>query len=215
MPRLFLIDGGTATGKDTLGSKLAKYLNFKYIDSGKYYRLLTYLVNSRKLDYNDESNNLELLKSLNVEFTNDKDYRSTILLDGVDMTSELTDINVVPAIQYIAQQKSIRAFINSRFIKEASENNLVMTGRALAQQTFNEYKIDKSFFIICDPHIAAKRRYLDLVKLDSDLDFNTIESKIVSRNKSDSNHLKILDDMIVIDNSGTLEDSFSKIIANL
>ncbi len=217
--KIITFDGGGATGKDTLASNVAKYLGFRYIDSGKMYRLIAYFAKKGEFNHLDEKEIKKFLDNLKIKFTNSPDGHSRIsyyFQDAIDqnwkdITDELNDENVIPEISVIAQIKSVRKFINAKWIDEAKKSDMVFSGRAIFSQTFADYYVDRAFFVICDPQEAGKRRWKDLKKTLPEIGLDKVIADIIKRNEKDQNHLEIYPGMIVVDNTGPLEDTLHKI----
>jgi cytidylate kinase len=55
IPKIIAIDGPAASGKSTLGYKLAQALGYLYFDTGVMYRAVTWLALKRGVDIYDES----------------------------------------------------------------------------------------------------------------------------------------------------------------
>ncbi len=54
VPLIIAIDGPAASGKSTLGFRLAESLGYLYFDTGLMYRAVTWLALKRGVDVNDE-----------------------------------------------------------------------------------------------------------------------------------------------------------------
>ena len=65
------IDGPTGTGKSTTARFLANKLGFNYIDSGFFYRAITYKALQDKLKPNEIHKLAEIAKKNNLEFIED------------------------------------------------------------------------------------------------------------------------------------------------
>ena len=64
---IIAIDGPAGTGKSTIASILAEKLNITFLNSGGFYRTLTYAIMNAKIDYSDEEKTVEFVKNNVVE----------------------------------------------------------------------------------------------------------------------------------------------------
>lgn len=221
--KVVVFDGGAATGKDTLARHTAEYLGYRYIDSGKLYRLIAYFAKLGEYNYQDDDSLKSFLDNLVVDFTNTQIgyprisyyFRNGQDHNWNDATDILNDENVLPELSVIAQIPAIRSYANRRWIFEAKKSNIVFSGRAMLVQTFAGHNIAKAFFITCDPTQSGKRRWQDLQKEYPDISLEEVLTKVLDRNKKDQNHLTLDPRMIIIDNSGPLQETLEKIYAEV
>ena len=59
---IIAIDGPAGTGKSTIASMIAEKLNITFLNSGGFYRTMTYAVLEAGIDYTDEAATLEFCK---------------------------------------------------------------------------------------------------------------------------------------------------------
>ena len=79
------IDGPAGAGKSTVARRLARELNFTYIDTGAMYRALTLKALQQGIDLYDSNLLQQLAEATDIHFQNHSgDQR--IISDGVDVT---------------------------------------------------------------------------------------------------------------------------------
>ncbi len=91
IPNIIAIDGPAASGKSTLGRRLANSLGYLFFDTGVMYRAVTWGALQRGLEINDEAavTNLAETAQIDVRPPSKDDGRACdVLLDGVDITWE-------------------------------------------------------------------------------------------------------------------------------
>src|SRR6185369_10881637 len=96
-PSIIAIDGPAASGKSTLGLKLAQALQYLFLDTGVMYRAVTWLVLDRGIDVNDEGEITALAENTPIEVTpaSIRDGRACdVLVEGKDITWETRDHKV-------------------------------------------------------------------------------------------------------------------------
>ena len=104
---MIAIDGPAASGKSTIGSRLAAELHFLYLDTGVMYRALTWLALKRGVPIEAEEAITKLAEeaTLDILVPDVPDGRDvTILAEGTDITWEIRrpeiDRNVSPVSAY-------------------------------------------------------------------------------------------------------------------
>lgn len=145
------IDGPTGTGKSTTAKLLAKKLNFKYIDSGFFYRAITFLALQDKLKPNEINKLSEIAKKLNLEFKED-----SIFLNGEEVTDVLRSFEITNKVASISKIKQLRKIINEKIKAIEFDKGLVIDGKDMGMNAFPES--EAKFFLICDFDTRVARR---------------------------------------------------------
>lgn len=199
---IIAIDGPAGTGKSTIASMLAKKLNITFLNSGGFYRTLTYAILQNKIDYNDEKETLEFCKNQKIEYTKVGNF----ILNGKDVTSHLHDDDVSKNVSQVSAIVEIRHLVNDLMREITKSLSIVCEGRDMTTVVFPnaEYKI----YLDASSEVRAKRRFMQGV---SNLSFEEIKSAIEKRDEMDKNKkegsLKIAPDAKYIDTSNlTIED---------
>src|SRR5215216_317524 len=88
-PSIIAIDGPAASGKSTLGLRLAQALRYLFFDTGMMYRAITWLVLNRGIHVNDEAAVTALAENVPIEVApaSVPDGRACdVLIEGRDIT---------------------------------------------------------------------------------------------------------------------------------
>src|SRR5512137_1368321 len=91
IPNIIAIDGPAASGKSTLGRRLADSLGYLFFDTGLMYRAVTWLVLERKIDVRDEAAVTSVAESIPIDVrpASKSDGRACdLLVEGRDITWE-------------------------------------------------------------------------------------------------------------------------------
>src|SRR6266545_2690691 len=100
-PSIIAIDGPAASGKSTIGLRLATALGYLFFDTGVMYRAVTWLALERAIDIHDETAVTTLAEQAQIDVApaSKPDGRTCdVLVDGQDITrgahSRKVDANV-------------------------------------------------------------------------------------------------------------------------
>ena len=105
------LDGPAASGKSTLGERLANSLQFMYLDTGVMYRAVTLAVLKKNIDVNDENMVTRVAEEMDLDIqpASIKDGRSNdVILDGNDVTWEIRLPDVEAHVSQVSAYKGVR-----------------------------------------------------------------------------------------------------------
>tara|TARA_E500000178_G_scaffold354607_2_gene424205 strand:+ start:1603 stop:2268 length:666 start_codon:yes stop_codon:yes gene_type:complete len=202
------IDGLAATGKSTLAKRLAKELNYTYINTGAMYRAITYYALENNLDQIDL---ISVLPELSIRFEEENNSQKALLNDE-DITNELHSMKVANQVSIIASIPKVREFLVDQQRKMGIQKGIVMDGRDIGTVVFPEAEC--KFFLTANVEIRAQRRIDELHQLGSSASYDKVVENLVSRDNTDSNRdisplTKALDAITVDVSELTLEEVYS------
>jgi len=183
------IDSPAAAGAGTQAKLISKHYKLLYLDTGKIYRLLGYykIKNSKKFNSSFMVKKMKNLKMNHLQ-------RKKLLTNEVGTAASI-----------IAKNKKIRKLVHNFQIKCAYNPPKKYNGSCLDGRDIT-YKIipnaEFKFFITASIKIRAKRRYLELKRLNKKISYKEVLKSIKKRDKSDYNRrispLKKTKDSILI-----------------
>ena len=163
-------DGGAATGKSTGAKMIAKKYNLKFLSSGLLYRYASYLILKFK-PRNRISFLNRMFKKLNYYQLN------KINLNNPKISEHSASIAKINKIRAILKKYQLN------FSKKYK--NCCIEGRDISTKILPNS--DVKFFFKCNLNIAAKRRYIELKKLNSNIKYKDVKKALRIRNFSDIN----------------------------
>ncbi|MFD2204678.1 (d)CMP kinase [Kiloniella antarctica] len=187
------IDGPVASGKGTLARRLAKALNFAYLDTGSLYRAVASLVLARGSDPNDSV----LAAKVADSFTADDIDRDDLREEKVGQAA-----SIVAANQEV--RKSLLEF-QRNFAKTPPNNHLgaVLDGRDIGTVVCPSAEI--KLFISATPEVRAERRHKELLGRGDQSIYARVLEDLRERDERDRNRdtapLRAADDAVVLDTS--------------
>ena len=196
------IDGPAGAGKSTIARRLAKSMNYIYVDTGALYRTVALSVMQNGVDPENITAVTEHIATINVDITYKGDEQR-VLLNGNDV-SELIR---TPEVSMMASKTSaipeVRAFLLGLQRKLADEHNVVMDGRDIATVVLPDAKV--KIFLTASPEIRARRRYDELIAKGETVEFEDVLSDLIKRDEQDMNRavapLKPSEQSVIVDTS--------------
>ena len=203
---IIAIDGYSSTGKGTLAKQLAKALNYIYVDSGAMYRAITlYAIENRFLTPNkfDKKSLIDSLEKLDLEFKTVADKKPVLLLNGQMVSSKIRGLEVSNSVSLVAAVADIRKSLVKKQRQMGRNKGIVMDGRDIGTVVFPQAEL--KIFMTASAEIRAHRRFDQMLKIDSCIEYKTVYDNIVYRDQKDSTRkdspLKKAKDAMVLDNS--------------
>jgi cytidylate kinase len=206
------IDGYSSTGKSTVAKRLAKHLQYVYVDSGAMYRAVSlYALNEECFD--DDKLNVEKLveklDEIKIDFQFDNNtQKSEIFLNGKNVEDLIRGMEVSQRVSQVATIPEVRKKLVDLQRKMAEHNSIIMDGRDIGSVVFPE--ADVKFFMTASADERAKRRFNELKSKGDDTSYEDILENVKSRDHIDTTrkHSPLIktEDAIVIDNSKLNQD---------
>ena len=203
------IDGAAGTGKTTVGIKLAKELNYQFLDSGKIYRAYTYKM--------IKNNTLEAIDIINQLSTTNIEYKylrnkEILKLDGQNVSDELHSEQVDKYVSDISKIPEIRLKM-TELQREIAKKNFIVVGRDIGTVVLPNAKL--KIFLTASIEERARRRFNER----KNENIKDIEKSIRNRDYIDSTRkvapLKIPKNAVVIDTENKNVNKVSQEILNL
>ena len=203
------IDGAAGTGKTTVGIRLAKELNYQFLDSGKIYRAYTYKM--------IKNNTLEAIDIINQLSTTNIEYKylsnkEILKLDGQNVSDELHSEQVDKYVSNISKIPEIRLKM-TELQREIAKKNFIVVGRDIGTVVLPNAEL--KIFLTASIEERARRRFNER----KNENIKDIEKSIRNRDYIDSTRkvapLKIPKNAVVIDTENKNVNKVSREILNL
>jgi len=208
------IDGPAGAGKSTIAKKIAKKLDFIYVDTGAMYRALALYFIRNKISSNDKEQIEKACDRVDVTIEY-KDGEQQVLLNGENVSGLIR----TEEVGNMASASSVYPVVRLKLVELqrslASKANVVMDGREIG--TFVLPEANLKIYLTASSEERARRRFLELKEKGIAADIGEIEKDIIERDTRDMNRefapLKQADDAIVLDSSNmTIDEVVETII---
>ncbi len=213
---IIAIDGPSGAGKSTIAKLVAKSLGYLYLDTGAMYRALTFKVLKEGIDITDIGKITDLAYKSTIDLINNPDGQIKILLDGIDISSDIRQLRITKLVSDVAKIKDVRQVMLSLQRKLGSRGNVVLDGRDIGTVVFPN--AEKKFYLDAGLKERVSRRYKELKELGQDVTLGIVDTDLSNRDKIDSNRefapLKKADDAIYVDTTHlTIEEVVNKVLS--
>jgi cytidylate kinase len=160
MKRLIIaVDGPVGSGKSTVARRVAELLGYTYLDSGAMYRALALkaLQHSVAFDSCSSAAKLEMMaRETSIELRPLANGLH-VLLDGMDVTSEIREPRVSLAASRVALVPGVRSVLVAKQQEAGSAGGVVMEGRDIGTVVFPH--ADLKIFLEATVEVRGARRW--------------------------------------------------------
>jgi len=220
-PTSIAIDGPAASGKSTLGHRLARALGYLFFDTGVMYRAVTWLALQRGFGMDDEASITALSNQVQIDVRppSKADGRACDVIVGKnDITWETRRPEVDANVSQVSAYKGVRKGLTSQQRRIGLRGRVVMVGRDIGTVVLPE--ADLKIYLDASAEQRARRRYDEIIARGGKADYKEILAGVRKRDKIDSTRahspLKAAQDAVIIDSDHLNADEvFAKVVALL
>ncbi len=217
---IIAIDGHSSSGKSTVARQIAKMLNYRYIDTGAMYRMLTlHAIRNNYIDGKniDTEKLYRDLDNIEIDFRYNAEGKQESYLNGENVEAEIRNMAVSEKVSYISELADVRNKLVEMQQLMGKKKRVVMDGRDIGTVVFPDAEC--KLFITASTKVRAKRRYDELIAKKQNVNFEEILKNIETRDYIDQNReiapLKQAKDAILIDNSDISREEQLSIIMKI
>ena len=218
-PSIIAIDGPAASGKSTIGLRLANALDYIFFDTGVMYRAITWLALERGIDVREEDAITGLAEEtqIDVEPASKSDGRACdVLVDGRDITWETRSRSVDENVSIVAAYPGVRKALSRQQRRIGQRGKIVMVGRDIGTVVLPD--ADLKIYLDATAEERARRRYDEIIARNGKANYDAILKRVIERDRIDSTRnvapLKAAEDAIVLDSDKlTADEVFEQILA--
>ena len=186
---IIAIDGPAASGKGTLGKRLAHHYGFRHLDTGVIYRAVAQALLEAGVDLTNEALAVAAAMELDPEKFGNPVLKTQKVGDAASVVS------AIPKVR--------EALINFQRQFAAGPPGAVLDGRDIGTVICPD--ADVKIFVVADPHVRARRRTLEALARGEQADEAAVLADILKRDERDRNRaaapLKAAPDAVLLDNS--------------
>ena len=204
LPKIIAIDGPAASGKSTLGRRLADSLGYLFFDTGVMYRAVTWIALQRGVNVRDEEAVTTLAEKIQIDVApaSKPDGRvCDVIVEGKDVTWETRRPEVDANVSIVSAYRGVRNAMSKQQRRIGQRGRVVMVGRDIGTVVLPES--DLKIYLDASAQQRARRRYNEIKARGGEADYNNILASVIERDRIDSTRdvapLRAADDAVVID----------------
>jgi cytidylate kinase len=186
---IIAIDGPAASGKGTLGKRLAHHYGYRHLDTGVIYRAVAYELMQSGVDLRNEAAAVAAALELDPEKFGNPALKTQKVGEGASVVS------AIPGVREV--------LVNFQRQFAVDPPGAVLDGRDIG--TVICPHADVKIFVVADPKVRARRRTMEAKARGEDADEAAVLADILQRDERDKNRpiapLKPAPDAYLLDNS--------------
>jgi cytidylate kinase len=216
-PSIIAIDGPAASGKSTLGRRLADSLDYLFFDTGLMYRAVTWLALERGIAVQDEAAVTALAENVSIDVrpASRSDGRACdVLVEGRDITWESRRPEVEAHVSQVSAYRGVRRAMSEQQRRIGKRGRVVMVGRDIGTVVLPDAPL--KIYLDASAPERARRRHAELLARGSKADMTDILANVMDRDRVDSTRdvapLRAAPDSVVIDSDQlTADEVFERV----
>jgi cytidylate kinase len=204
---IIAIDGPAGVGKSTIAGKIANDLGHAYINSGNFYRAITFAHLESGNDPGDNASIIQTARNADLTLESGK-----LHLSGTNIEDELHTDRVDASVAQYSAIIEVRHIVNDRIRALTAGMNAVVEGRDIGTVVFPDAPL--KVYLDATPEVRAGRRFRQGI---SDMTLDELADNIRMRDQIDRNKeegsLKIAEGAFYLDTSYlTIEEVCEKVV---
>jgi CMP/dCMP kinase len=214
------LDGPAASGKSTVGERLAEALDYLFFDTGVMYRAITLAALEAGIPIWDEAACTDLAEKtqIDVQAPSRQDGRpNDVLINGVDKTWEIRSPEVDARVSEVSAYPGVRRALTAQQRNIGKRGRVIMVGRDIGTVVMPEARL--KIFLDASVEERARRRQLERLDRGEPSDYNEVLAMLRKRDEIDSNRdiapLCAAGDAVVVDSDHIDADQVFEIVLRL
>lgn len=197
------IDGPAGAGKSTVARRLARRLDFRFLDTGAMYRAVAWAALERSLPWDQPNALVALARHIKIELDGKR-----VLVDGRDVSEAIRTSETTAVTHYAANNPGVREHLVELQRRAAGNDDIVTEGRDQGTVVFPQAEC--KIFLTASPEERARRRVEDLASRGEELSLQEVLTQQSERDRKDEMRdvgpLRAADDSIEFCTDGMTAD---------
>ena len=214
------IDGPAASGKSTLGLKLADHFGFVFFDTGVMYRAVTLAALEGNIPVDDEKACTQLAEKVDIDIapaSKDDGRLNDVLVDGADKTWEIRQPQVEAHVSQVAAYPGVRKALTAQQRRIGQRGGVVLVGRDTGTVVLPEAVL--KVYLDASVEERAKRRFEEANHRSEQITYQGVLDSMRARDKIDSGRdvapLCAAEDAITVDSDGKNAEQIFELVREI
>lgn len=219
-PSIITLDGPAASGKSTIGRKLADSLGYLFFDTGIMYRAVTWIALQYDLNLQDEDAITQMAQTAQIDIrtaSKDDGRACDVLIADKDVTWDMRSGDVESNVSVVSAYAGVRKALSDQQRKIGLRGKVVMVGRDIGTVVLPE--ADLKIYLDASAKERAKRRYDETIARGEKANYEEMLKKMIERDHLDSTRavapLRPADDAVIINTDSLSADQVYEQVINL
>jgi len=207
LPNVITIDGPVASGKSSVGLKIAKELGYIFLDTGIMYRAVAWAAINRNVNIDDVKEVGTLAQQIVIEIkppTKTDGRINDVFVDKVNVTWKIREPEVNENVSQVSRYQFVRKVLTEQQQEFGRRGKIVMAGRDIG--TIVMPNADLKIFLEASVKERALRRYNEELKRGKQSNLEDVIKNVEMRDKIDSSReiapLIPAEDAVIINTDG-------------
>jgi cytidylate kinase len=188
------VDGPSGSGKSTVAHQLADRLSVPHVDTGAYYRALTWAVLRQGVNTADAAACAELAQRVAITRVSGRTY-----VNGEDVEDAIRGRDATAAVSVVSAHPAVRRLLVARQRAAVGHTGAVVEGRDAGTVVVPE--ADLKVWLTASPHLRAARRAAQLGEEGADV-IATTADELARRDDADAEQMARAADAAIVDTTG-------------
>ncbi len=178
------IDGPAASGKSTTARRVAKRLNYTYIDTGAMYRAVTLQALREHTSVKDEDEVARIADKINLRFAKN-DNKTVLFMNSENISDAIRTTEIDANISPVAANPKAREILVKKQQEMGKRGGVVLDGRDIGTVVFPDAEL--KIYMIAGVEERAVRRKKELEQKGVQIDLQKVVEDIRYRDEQDMN----------------------------
>lgn len=200
------IDGPAGTGKSTVAQRIAREADLFYLNSGNFYRAITWWILEHGVDPTDGDAVVDTAGKLELDV-----WPQGILVNGRRIRGELRAQRVDAHVAGVSSAPGVRDVVNAHLRRISDRRDVIAEGRDMTTVVFPD--ADVKIYLDASIESRARRRYEEL---DGTVAYDEVRAAIAERDQIDTTkavgRLKLDPSALYIDSSDLTVNQVCEIV---
>lgn len=215
MNHTIAIDGPAGAGKSTIAKRIAKKLNYIYVDTGAMYRAMALFLLRKQVAPEDKEKINEICEQADITIRYENGEQ-VVLLNGENVNGLIRTEEVGNMASATSVNKNVREKLVRLQQALAAKEDVVMDGRDIGTCVLPD--AETKIYLTASVMVRAKRRYEELTAKGIACELDAIAADIRERDERDMTRelspLRQAEDAVLLDSSEmSIAEAVSAVIA--